>query len=422
MPKRFRSASNATAFNSGGEVEPPAAKRRACSTPPRSPPLPAGAEPERQMLPLTLDNLAKHTLAYEPAQQATISTTSLYTMTSRSGSPTRSAWDKRVLPRSYRIEVDVTRALPIDLQTHLDTILLRKREGPRSPNAKHIVEYRLTASLENEITGIRLMEPLLLFAGEGDPTANNRVPLLSTKLGLNLSRDLLPTPPLGKTLPRLTQPQPDTITGYLSILQDMETKLATAFTIDEEEALGNFTLNPVLMFPFLTSQWKPATGESYVIAHYQSARDGAAIIRYLDKFYEIAHGRPATTLECSHISVTCDIQVVNIWMHWRELDTAGEATYYMKSIYDCTLRNENHLLEARAILWNHIEYALEGRLQSLKEAIGLFSLPNPKAKTTKSVGSGSIHPALVSFPPTPSSEYPELEPVKKTQRTEYDGE
>jgi hypothetical protein len=41
---------------------------------------------------------------------------------------------------------------------------------PRSPNAKRTVQQRLTASLENESTGIRRLEPLLLFAGEDDPT------------------------------------------------------------------------------------------------------------------------------------------------------------------------------------------------------------------------------------------------------------
>jgi hypothetical protein len=50
-----------------------------------------------------------------------------------------------------------------------------------------------------------------------------------------------------------------------------------------------------------------------------------------------------TTLECSHISVTCDIQAVNIWVHWRELDATGAAVYYIKSIYNYTLRNEKYL-------------------------------------------------------------------------------
>jgi hypothetical protein len=171
-------------------------------------------------------------------------------------------------------------------------------------------------------------------------------------------------------------------------------------------------------------------GESHVIAHVQSARDGATIVRYLDEFYGIARGQPPTALECSHISVTCDIQAVNIWMHWRELDAAGAVTYYMKSIYDCTLRNEKHLLEARELLWNHIEFALDGRLQSLKQAVGPFSdkFTKTRIKTAKNAsssrsttGSNLMTMTPMSLPPTPSSNYFGYEPEKrenKRQRVE----
>jgi hypothetical protein len=198
--------------------------------------------------------------------------------------------------------------------------------------------------------------------------------------------------------------------------------LQTAFTSDEESALADFTLNPVLVFPFLSSQWKPATGESHMIAHYQSARDGATIVRYLDEFYSIAHSRPATALECAHVSFTCDIQALNIWLHWRELDATGTATYYMKSIFDCTLRNEKQLLEARELLWNHIEYALDSRLRSLRDALPAFctEFRSRKSKTSKatsssraSLQSNTITFAPMSLPPTPSSNCNELEPVKR---------
>jgi hypothetical protein len=106
--------------------------------------------------------------------------------------------------------------------------------------------------------------------------ATNPVPLISSKLAFNLSRDFLPPVPPGKALPKLTQPQADTIIGYLSNLQVIDPSLATAFIPEEEDALAHFTLNPILVFPFLSLQWKPATGESHMIAHYQSARDGAA--------------------------------------------------------------------------------------------------------------------------------------------------
>jgi hypothetical protein len=343
-------------------------------------------------------------------------------MSARSGSPTRSAWDTRVTLQAYRIEVDTHRELPADLKSHLDTVLSCKRDGPRSPNARRVVQHRLAASLDNESTGIRRLEPLLLFAGEDDPSAIHPVPMISSKLDFNLSRNFLPPPPPGKTLPRLSQPQADTIIGYLSTSQAYESTLQTAFTPDEEAALADFTLNPVLVFPFLSSQWKPATGESHMIAHYQSARDGAAIVRYLDEFYSIAHGRPATALECAHVSFTCDIQALNIWLHWRELDTAGSATYYMKSLFDCTLRNEKHLLEARELLWNHIDYALDSRLRSLKYALPSFctEFPKRKFKTTKAVGSSrasvqsdSIALASIFLPPTPSSNHNQLEPDKR---------
>ena len=118
------------------------------------------------------------------------------------------------------------------------------------------MQHRLTASLENESTGIRRLEPLLLFAGEDDPNTDSGVPKLSSTLNYILSRDFLPPAPSGKTLARLSQPQADTIIGYLSNNQALSTEppLATAFGVEEEEALASFTLNPVLMFPFLSSQ------------------------------------------------------------------------------------------------------------------------------------------------------------------------
>ncbi|KAF2123825.1 hypothetical protein P153DRAFT_401718 [Dothidotthia symphoricarpi CBS 119687] len=364
-------------------------------------------------LPLTLENLTQHTLSCE--SQSTHPQAP--TMSSRTGSPTRTTWDNRMTLRSYNIHVDVARPLPTQLQQHVDTVLLQTRPGPRSPNAKRIVQQRLAASLDNETTGIRKLEPLLLFAGEDDPGAANGVPMISSKLNFNLDRDFLPTAPPGKKLPRLSQPQPDTIIGYLSNNQALSTEppLATAFDVNAEEALVNFTLNPVLLFPFLTSQWKPATGDSSIIAHSQSARDGATIVRYLDQFYTTARGQPPTECECSHISFTCDIQMLNIWLHWRELDASGTATYYMKSIYDCTLRNEKQLLAARELLWNHIDYALTHRLQSLKQAIGPFS--RRFVRSAKMASSTRSDSTPVMLPPTPSSTYSvSSEPVKKRSK------
>jgi hypothetical protein len=82
---------------------------------------------------------------------------------------------------------------------------LRARDGPRSPNAKRIVQQRLTASLENESTGFRRLEPLLLFAGENDPNTVSEVPIIASKLNYSLSRSFLLSAPSGKTVVRLSQ-------------------------------------------------------------------------------------------------------------------------------------------------------------------------------------------------------------------------
>jgi hypothetical protein len=254
------------------------------------------------------------------------------------------------------------------------------------------------------------------------------VPLISSKLAFNLSCDFLPPVPPGKALTKLSQPQADTIIGYLSNLQVIDPPLATASTPEEEDALADFTLNPVLVSPFLSSQWKPTTGESHMIAHYQSARDGAAIVRYLDKFYTIAYGRPATTLECSHLSFTCDIQALNVWLHWRELDAGGTAMYYMRSIESCTLRKEKDLNKTRALLWNHVEYALDTRLRSLKVALASFSteFTKRKPKIGRSTGSSkysirleSIVLTPISLPPTPLLNHDDLEPIKRVSKRRW---
>jgi hypothetical protein len=90
------------------------------------------------------------------------------------------------------------------LQEHLDTVLLRARDGPRSPNAKRIVQQRLTASLENDSTGIRRLELLLLFAGDDDPNTTSGVSRISSKLNYNVSGDFLQPALWSKTLSRLS--------------------------------------------------------------------------------------------------------------------------------------------------------------------------------------------------------------------------
>jgi hypothetical protein len=122
----------------------------------------------------------------------------------------------------------------------------------------------MTASLGSESTGICRLEPLLLlFAGSDGPDAASEVPIISSKLNYNCYRDLHPPAPSGKML---SQPQADTIIGWLPLHNQAlatEPLLATAFSVDNEEAVADFNLNPILMFPFLSLLSKPTLGESY---------------------------------------------------------------------------------------------------------------------------------------------------------------
>jgi hypothetical protein len=79
--------------------------------------------------------------------------------------------------------------------------------------------------------------------------------MISSKLNYNVSCDFLSPVPSGMTLSQLSQPQVDTIIGYLSNNQalSIEPLSATAFSVDGKDILASFTLNMVLTFPSLKS-------------------------------------------------------------------------------------------------------------------------------------------------------------------------
>lgn len=171
-----------------------------------------------------------------------------------------------------------------------------------------------------------------------------------------------------------SQPQPDTAIGYLTPTEAEASvpPLATAFSSDEALKMRRHTLNPSLLFPFLTCQWKPAAGESHRIAMCQAARDGTVVVKYLHDYYKTAYGRPASAVEALHLSVTCNVEMVNIWLHWREDGGSNTPTHYIRSIHACTTWDAGPLLMSRAIPKNWLAYALGVRLSSIKDALPSF--------------------------------------------------
>lgn len=198
----------------------------------------------------------------------------------------------------------------------------------------------------------------------------------------------------------------------------------------------SYRLTTFMHFPFLTSQWKPAAGsETFHHAENQAARDGSTIVNHLhDLFYEAYNGKP-TAVEASHVSVTCDMQAVQVWIHWREETEEEGVQHYMRSFARAFLCDVSQLQEVRSVLWNVLEYSMGPRLSNIKAALPLWwknsgskgqvrgaSVSAPSAASS-SVSNETLPRSLrFQVPLTPSSISGDSEPQKKRQRTKGDCE
>ncbi|KAH8706090.1 hypothetical protein GQ44DRAFT_777833 [Phaeosphaeriaceae sp. PMI808] len=206
---------------------------------------------------------------------------------------------KSLSPQSETMPKPSSSNYPEELKLHIENTLLRKRETQPSPNAKKIASKRQMAAAQDEDGGVDLLKPYLLFVGE-DKDDENGIPGIVSRDKINLASEFLPPVPNGDVLiaqgGQLSLPQPDIAIGY------------TPFQFARNAGVN----------------LKPATGsETFHHAENQAARDGSTIVNHLyDLFYE-AYDRKPTAVEASHVSVTCDMQTVQVWIHWRE-ETAEE--------------------------------------------------------------------------------------------------
>lgn len=330
---------------------------------------------------------------------------------------------------------------PEELKLHIKDTLLRKRETQPSPNAKKIASKRQMAAAQDEDGGVDLLKPYLLFVGE-DKDDENGIPGIVSRDKINLASEFLPQVPNSDVLiaqgGQLSRPQPDTAIGYtpFQFARNSGLHLATKFTKEEDVWLTNYRLTTFMHFPFLTSQWKPAAGsETFHHAENQAARDGSTIVNHLhDLFYE-AYDRKPTAVEASHVSVACDMQAVQVWIHWRE-ETAEEGVqHYMRSFARAFLCDVSQLQEVRSVLWNVLEYSMGSRLSNIKAALPLWWKKSGSKGQTRgasvsapSVASSSMSSATLPLPRslqfqvplTPSSISSDSEPPKKRQRTRED--
>ncbi|KAF2797548.1 hypothetical protein K505DRAFT_235246 [Melanomma pulvis-pyrius CBS 109.77] len=325
-----------------------------------------------------------------------------------------------------RVDVPDGWPLPAELNKHVEQVLLAQRtsDTPRSPNASEIVVRRQNFVLRNEDAAINVIEPLLLFCGQ-NKSAFQGIPKITSDLNINLSQDYLPLE-LGNIASQLTQPQPDTAIGYLTNFEASQYMpgLESAFSMLDDVFLKGFTLTPTMHFPFLTSQWKSGWGESSMKAECQSACDGSTIVKYLDKFHSVANNRPATAVEGSHVSVTCDMKTISIWIHWKDVDKEGNTIYPMKHLYSAIMRYESQVARARDILHNVLDYATTKRLESIQKALPLFKQHWVKRKGKNTTSNTTpLKPPIRTSVSSPSSGLEISTPSRKSnkrRRTERD--
>jgi hypothetical protein len=180
----------------------------------------------------------------------------------------------------------------------------------------------------------------------------------------------------------------------------------------------SFCLTQYLLFPFLTSQWKtPNSNENISHAHNQAARDGAVIVNYLHRFYNLAYpDQQPVVVDTAHYSFTCDLHTAQIWVHWHD-----EEGHHMEMIFEFSLREEDDIVKARGILKNILNYALGDRLGNIKNALPAFEKSRVKGKgPTIRAGMSTVAASEVGseftfpLPMTPNSSG--SDPIKKKRK------
>ncbi|KAF2820811.1 hypothetical protein CC86DRAFT_374129 [Ophiobolus disseminans] len=395
-------------------------RKRAVSEEPRLPP----------SVPLTSHNLARLQQALSPEAMPPARTTS----------PTRTTattLDDRHKLECYDINVDTATKMPAALMTHIDTVMLRSRSpnDVPSPNARIAVARRPVVAMQNETGGSKEFAHLLLPMGEADESGRAEpVPFVTQKAELLLNRYFLPSAPdpaVTKTWKALSQPKPDSCVGYILQREAKAARVRAPFTAEEEGVLNDYVLTKLMYMPFMTAQWKaPHGNEGLFAAQSQSARDGAVIVNHLYDLYRVAYSKTPGVVETCHFSVTCDIQSVEIWVHWRD-----GSSHHMELIFEGHCRKEVQMLDMRAIVRNIQQYAINERLRSIRAALPLFARNKKGSKypvlqepdfdddvDDDTASQPTLSNSGFGFPTPRAPSNAVSEPVKKRRRVQSNGQ
>jgi hypothetical protein len=383
-----------------------------------------GEEKQRLGLPLTFENLQRHQTL---ADMATMAPPRAQSSSSRSGSQSPSKGDTDAKLRCFGIFTMRGTPLPPSLELFVDGTIKAKR-ATTTPSAARIARSALAAAKMSEQDGIDLLKrDLLCHPASASDDGGERYVSINAKP--NLRKDFVPIPVdavAAALYSRLEQPQPDHSLGY--VLADIAAALGrdAPFTYAEERVFSSLSVCAVQSFPFLTAQWKSIRNNgNHHAAREQAARDGATIVASTFQFFKKARpDRDPPPEDTCHFSLTCDLETVLLYCHWRCID-GDQVTYEMERIQQAFLSECDSLIPVRHTLRNIIEYAQDTRLARIRAAIPLLeqqlrplSLSNTSASfmLNPAVGLPSPLTAASSLASGPAHSRDAQPPPKKRQR------
>lgn len=281
-----------------------------------------------------------------------------------------------------------------------------------SPRAGKIVTFSGIAAREPELDATVAMSRHLWFQ---PPIWEGEHALLHVSSNAPFIKGFLPQgPPRIKPLmSALQNPQPDVCYGYCRRKTSLP-DAATPLSRNEELLLASHLLDVShsVALPFFTAQAKSpvmASGSGgHPAAVVQSARDGAAVVNSNCILLDLVGIDPSPARTC-HFSSTCDMQTVQLYVHWRQQDASGEAEYQdlpeyrMALVKQIFLDDKEDTRMCRRYMRNIYKWAVGERLAAMKEAVGRLEnvstrgpgRPDDAASTTTGTGAEFVAPSGV---------------------------
>lgn len=370
---------------------------------------------------LTSSNLLAHTQSFDPSAGIIMAAPSTPSKVSQSTADSAEALAE------YGLQVEPRVPYPLDLENHLNRFIRVKRSLPPSPAAAELSQKAHILKYSNEGTIVNLISGAMTFKGKYDDPVDGEHHI---RLDVNISfkKSLV-----CNRFRQLTQPQPDLCVGYI-LERDAAPRTTALFASEEEKVLLDFgpsTLR-LTIFPVVTAQVKTSKAD-YEKASAQTARDIMALDAAMRNLVA-ASGLTVTAVDTLHWSLTCNGQVMILFIHWSVRHADGRITYYMKEFFKTFLSGSTEALpQMRAYMRNILDFALNQRVQRLKAIVHRIrnpdadsgyngsarTVPTPQLESDRQAkGTSSIflHQSAPVTPQTPSRHVPMMTPTRRSNR------